>query len=823
MEALVSGVAARVVFIDGDAVSYIEADHPEARIPATPDAIPYLLLGAHDVQRLKATSEDEAFRCLLRKFNEDRGLRMLQIVIDPDDDFELRREAAILLNDILGDSDVKETISNWAFSTAFTNEVSGSDIIDLSLDEFPELYELLVALSDHQDDIIRFARAWELVSDSYFSDASERNRFEFAAIGRGVFRKLVEASGDPVASNAAVFDCYLRLGDQTNFRQIISAWTKGVATRQTRQEALRVRVERETSVRRRASALTSIPTETGFVIYQNALRQQEGIKAQLKRGDLNRARRFADQLINWQIQNGGARYAAMSLCALAQEARAFRYYSIQIEWLRRAIELAPEDGRAHGQAGDAYLALFRLDEAYTAYTNAVRFGQEAFGTRGIARVLQATGRLDEALDVCTKARDQFPNDPEAYRTGAIYSEILRDMWKLDEALASYEALLAQYPYEPVIWCGRAAVLKDRGRLFDALDAYSSAIKQFSNDSVAYGGRADVLKDLGRLDEALAAYDDAISRFPENPIFMCGRADVLRSMGNYDAALTAYADAEESFPYEPVAVTGYADVLRDKGNLEEALAHYDDAVSKFPQDIRCRTGRANVLRAAGRFGDALQAYDRNVRDFPYDLFSLCGRAYLLKELAQYDEALKAFDAVIERRKDYAFANYAKAAIYVIMGRFVEAQALLPDTVPQTSAEWVAYHIRGMVCLKQDRLDEALDIFTKGSLQTPFYREQKYFENALAATKIRMRKFHEAAKIVHDAEGAIAHVLQIHSYSELGLREAATTAYAAVNDNLSPSIVMLRDELGARYNITGRRATQSAGWIFEKEMEVLLQAA
>jgi hypothetical protein len=44
MEALVSGVAARVVFIDGEAVSYIEADQPETRIPVTRDAIPYLLL-----------------------------------------------------------------------------------------------------------------------------------------------------------------------------------------------------------------------------------------------------------------------------------------------------------------------------------------------------------------------------------------------------------------------------------------------------------------------------------------------------------------------------------------------------------------------------------------------------------------------------------------------------------------------------------------------------------------------------------------------------------------------------------------------------------
>ena len=95
--------------------------------------------------------------------------------------------------------------------------------------------------------------------------------------------------------------------------------------------------------------------------------------------------------------------------------------------------------------------------------------------------------------------------------------------------------------------------------------------------------------------------------------------------------------------------------------------------------------------------------------------------------------------------------------------------------------------------------------------------------MTGPKIRMKRFQEAVKIVHSAEGAIAHLLQIHSYSELGLRDAAATAYAAVNDNLPPSIVMLRDELGARYNITGRRAAHSAGWIFEKEMEVLLQAA
>src|SRR5271166_1885384 len=89
-------------------------------------------------------------------------------------------------------------------------------------------------------------------------------------------------------------------------------------------------------------------------------------------------------------------------------------------------------------------------------------------------------------------------------------------------------------------------------------------------------------------------------------------------------------------------------------------------------------------------DALKAYDENVRDFPYDLISLSGRANLLKCLGYYDEAIKAYDVVISRRSDYPMARFAKAAIYVILGRFDEADELLPKSLPYTSAEWVAFH-------------------------------------------------------------------------------------------------------------------------------------
>lgn len=440
---------------------------------------------------------------------------------------------------------------------------------------------------------------------------------------------------------------------------MIGAWTKGIITRQVRRRAERIEEEVGTEFRARAAQARSLTQ--GFKVYQNVRRQQEGIKAQLLRGDITRAAMFAEQLIANQLQNGGPRYAAMSLCALAQEAKALHQHNIQVEWLRRAVAVAPDDPWAHGQAGDAYLDVYRLNEAYQEYELATRLGDGQFGLTGTARVLRANGRLDEALKICTRVRDEFPDHPEAFRVWATYSEILRDMWKFEDALSSYDESIRRFPQERGLWCGRAAVLTDMGRLDEALDAYSRTIVEFPNDPVSRGGRADVLKITGRLDEALADYEDAIRTFPEEPVLVCGRADVLRVQGRYDQALVAYSEAMKLFPYEPSAFSGYAEVLKDQGNLEGALSEYDIAIEKFPQERWCRNGRASVLWHCGRFEDALKAYDENVRDFPYDLVSLSGRANLLKCLGYYDEAIKAYDVVISRRSDYPMARFAKAAI------------------------------------------------------------------------------------------------------------------------------------------------------------------
>src|SRR5271166_2466619 len=143
--------------------------------------------------------------------------------------------------------------------------------------------EFITSLGVRQDDIIRFQDAWARISDDFFPSPEARKQFELALITRGLFRKLVEASGDPVATNNAVLECYRELPDQPNYRQVIGAWTKGIVTRQVRRRAERIEEEVGTEFRARAAQARSLTQ--GFKVYQNVRRQQEGIKAQLRRGD----------------------------------------------------------------------------------------------------------------------------------------------------------------------------------------------------------------------------------------------------------------------------------------------------------------------------------------------------------------------------------------------------------------------------------------------------------------------------------------------------------------------------------------------------------
>ncbi|NUM73338.1 hypothetical protein HUU40_03150, partial [candidate division KSB1 bacterium] len=82
---------------------------------------------------------------------------------------------------------------------------------------------------------------------------------------------------------------------------------------------------------------------------------------------------------------------------------------------------------------------------------------------------------------------------------------------LGEALINYALLLRVE--DPVIFCAQAELKRKQGSSADALAAYDATIAQFPTNVVAQNGRAEVLKELNRFEDALAAYDATIAQFP----------------------------------------------------------------------------------------------------------------------------------------------------------------------------------------------------------------------------------------------------------------------------------------------------------------------
>ncbi|WP_026606033.1 tetratricopeptide repeat protein [Methylocapsa acidiphila] len=821
MEALISGVAARVVFLSGAEVSYIDAEQPTERHVSNRASLPYLLADAYDVELLSDATVEQAFDILLKKWSIDRSLRMLQVALDSEESAAMREEAASYLSSLIRPQGVRGGVENAAFSLALPESSDANELENLSWRD-NDLSELLGKLISHQGEIVAVRRAWDSLPDQLFIGHQNRSRAELVAVSTGAFRELAEALKDLARLESAISNCYFKLKSQPNYREIVQQWTGNFANKNIRRRTKRNNeiYEKLTEEDESYISFLSTPIHEQFV---NVSKQKRGIVEQLEKGNDSRARSFTEQLINSQLLNGKPEYAAKSLCSLAQEARRVGNTNLQLEWVHRATQIAPEDAWAHGQAGDVYFSVARFNEAYSEYEAASRWGMGRRGETGQAKVLAATGHLDDALKLCALVIAKYPNDPEAYSSRAQYSEILREMWRLEDALLSYEEAVEKYPDQRALRCGRAAVLSDMSRLTEALEAYNGVIRDFPGDVFAMTGRADVLKNLGELEASLDAYNEAIAQFPFEPVPLCGKAEVLRSMGRFDDAFATYRDAKERFPYHPGAFSGVAEVYNDLENFDAALAAYEEALKQFTHDRRVRNGHANTLRYAGRFHEALQEYERIVHQFPYDLVSLCARANMLKALGHYDDALRAYDAVLDQRPNYSYARHAKAAIYVIQSEFDKAIELIPDRIPRTSSDWVALHTRGMLHLRKEEFEAALDIFTKGVLGSPFHENRRYFENALAATKLRLGHFQEAINHIRHTDTVVSHLFMSHSYAALGNVEEARKELAAVNDNSLPSLIELRDEIAAQFRLVDHPPQRGRAWLLDRESEVLLQAA
>lgn len=819
MDALISGQAGIAVLVQGNDVTVVTAESESRGIRYSPDAVPYLLAGATDVIELKAASRNDVLGQLRLQGQLDRALQCMLILLDKGETIENRKLAVECLSDYFGNGQVLEHVANRLYSAPLPRVGDAETAVSLA-QGFRSLERFLRELGTQQAQIESVRRMWDDLPVSLFETETAKQEFREVAITRGAFRLLASIGSDPTEFGLVAIQCHQNLSALPNYRKILNVWLAPFKQMLASPSVRPVHGVRETGTERPDYRRSHVRPRT-HELFENVTRQKEAIVELIKKGDIAHARMYAYQLLNSQLNIGDPEYAAMSLCDLAQEAKAVHNYSFQVELALKAIEIAPEDGWAHGQVADAYLCLGQYDNALKSFDLVATFGQSSFAVCGRARLQRALGKLDESLASFEQAIKLFPEDYIAWCGRA---EVLRDMWRLDEALGAYDATVQKFPNERVPFCGRAAVLKDMGRLTESLEAYDQVIRDLGGDHVPICGRADILKNLGRMDQALAAYRSAIEAFPLECIPRCGEADVLKEMGKVSEAIDAYSQAAEAFPYEPVPLSGRAESLERAGKLQEAFEAYEEALRKFPNDAWLRNGRADALKRLGRLKEALKTYDENIARSPYDLIAWSGRADILKELGELKEAAAAYDKLMMRYPGKQAIRNSKAAVLAALRRYEDALALLPEGEAQTREEWIAQHIRGMIHLRRGNNDLAIRLFENGIAKIPFAHERRYFEIALAVARLRMKKFDQAVDFLGKGSEPLTNVLRMHALAGLKRLDQAQDVLRGLETTCPQNLRKLKDELAARYSLSRRQPKHDARWIFDEECRsALLEAA
>jgi protein O-GlcNAc transferase len=319
----------------------------------------------------------------------------------------------------------------------------------------------------------------------------------------------------------------------------------------------------------------------------------------------------------------------------------------------------------------------------------------AYLNRGNA--LKDLRRLDEALACYNKAIALKSNLVDAHSSRSLVLYYLR---RLDEALAGYDRTIALKPDHAEAYNNRGIVLLDLNRPEDALVSCEKAIALKPGYAEAYSNRGNAFYALKRLDEALMSYDRAIALRPNLVDAYSNRGNTLHDLDRFEEALASCDKAIALNPNYPGAYNNRGKVLYSLKRPDEALSSCDKALALWPGFAEAHGNRANALYDLGRLVEALAGFDKAIALKPQDADTHRGRGNVLYDLRHLDEAIANFDAAIALKPDLAGAWSGRGSALYDLGRLDEAfsnyeKALALDR-DLFGAEGMRLHIKMSLC-------------------------------------------------------------------------------------------------------------------------------
>ncbi|ABK44145.1 Tetratricopeptide TPR_2 repeat protein [Magnetococcus marinus MC-1] len=307
--------------------------------------------------------------------------------------------------------------------------------------------------------------------------------------------------------------------------------------------------------------------------------------------------------------------------------------------------------------------------------------------------------------------------------------------QLQQAINSYQNLLAQHPESVAAWQGIGSALLAAGQPLQAVDFFERALALDPQHYPSILALGTLYQQQGRLERAVQLFLRGAQLQPNQPLVHFNLGVVLAAQGRTEQAQSAYRKALALNENIPEAWLNLGNLLSRTGELQQALVCYQQALQRRPSFTQAGFGLANTLTTLKRHTEALTILEPLCQQNPDHAEMMILYGHLLRSQNRQHQARSVFQRILAQQPNHFAARYGYATILLDLGR---ADLALPQM--QQAARLNPSH-QGL------RSDLAFAQHYLSTSPKALYHEHRLFQTLIAEALSQQSMRHQPCKEPH----------------------------------------------------------------------------
>ncbi len=457
-------------------------------------------------------------------------------------------------------------------------------------------------------------------------------------------------------------------------------------------------------------------------------------------------------------------------------ARESKNLKIQIDYLRRAAKMTPEDTNVRRMLGALYFKSGLTAEAIGQYKEVLRLKpDDASALSGLVQCFLKTGAYDEAIRMGQRSLAVNPGD------GQLLADIARAWGGLGnwgKAISASEAALKLLPGNPDVLYMLGEAYEKSGNPGMAAKQYRLVLEKAPHAEPAAVSLSGILLKTGDFDGAIKLYGEMLKRKPREAAIYANLGFAWGARGNRREEIANYRKAVALKPGDPVIHFNLAVAYEKEKKFAEAGAEYKEALKLNPNDYEAAGRLADIRFIEKKYQEAAVLYEKIIRKNPRKaaLYTRLGFSYAA--LKQSGRAAENWEKAVRYGETDPQVRANLGKIYAQGGNIRKEKALYEKMATQKPAEGDLTRLLEIYS-REKNYDKALGVYRKLIKLNPrkasLYSGAAYLYGLKGDTDKQIE--YCLLSLKYDPEDYDAHVNLGAAYEKKGLLPEALNSYTA----------------------------------------------